>query len=97
MDLKTLKTVRKNFLNELKTSNAGKKTSLAFIVHALPQTKIVQENEIFQVIVTGGTVCKEAKLKYIEGKLQILQKQEIYAGPFNTHDDFLNNIFLFIL
>ena len=88
MDLKTLKEVRANFLNELKASNAGKKTSLAFIIHNLPQNKIVEEDEIFQVIVTGGTVCKEAKLIYTGGKLKILQKQEMYASTFNTNLDF---------
>ncbi|MDP2632686.1 MAG: hypothetical protein Q8P25_03110 [Candidatus Curtissbacteria bacterium] len=92
MDIKTLKTVRNNFLKELKAAKTGKETSLAFIVHQLPQTKIVKENEIFQVIVTGGTVCKEAKVKYQSGKLKILQKQEMYASTFKTKADFLEFI-----
>ena len=89
MDIKTLKKVQANFLKELKDANAGKKTSLAYIVHHLPQTKIIDDGEEFQVIVTGGTVCKEAKVQYQNGKIKILRKQEVLVKPFITKENFL--------
>ena len=92
MDPKTqeiLKAVRKNFLKELKDAASGKKTSLVFIKNQIPQNKIVQEDEVFQVIVTGGSICKVAKVKYQSGKIKILQKQETPVDAFNTKEDFL--------
>lgn len=92
MDIKTLKKVQANFLKELEDASAGKKTSLAYIVHQLPQTKIVEKDEVFQVIVTGGSVCKEAKVRYKNGKIYIVKKQEMPVSPFDTKEDFLEFI-----
>lgn len=89
MDPNYLKTIQKNFLKELKAAKAGKKTSLAFIIHQLAKTQIAQEGEVFQVLVTGGSVCKEADVRYKDGKLKILRKQEMSCGSFDTKKDFL--------
>lgn len=89
MNPKTLQTVRNNFFKELEAAASGKKTSLAFITHRLPSVKIVKEGEIFQVLVTGGSVCKEAKVTYVNKKIKMIKKQEIPIKPFFTKEDFL--------
>ena len=55
--------IKKNFLQELRDANAGKTTSLRFIKHVLPTEKLVSDDEVFQVLVVGGTVFRKALLK----------------------------------
>src|SRR5579872_548717 len=92
MDLQILKKVQANFLKELEDAKAGKKTSLPYIVNNLPKAKLVKSGETFQVIVTGGTICKVAKLKVNVSKISLLNRQEMPVSPFNTKEDFLNFI-----
>lgn len=76
MDISELQTVKNNFINELKDAKNGKKTSLAFIVNQLPEKPIVQDGEVFQVLVIGGSICKSAIVKKNGRELEIIKKEE---------------------
>lgn len=81
--------IKNNFLQELIEAKSGKPTSLAFIINQIPQASLVQENELFQVIVIGGTVCKSALVKRTQGEIVILKVQESKRNPLRTKQEFL--------
>ncbi|MBI3341875.1 hypothetical protein HY024_02020 [Candidatus Curtissbacteria bacterium] len=83
-----LKEVEENFLKELNDAKAGKKTSLPFILHKVSTKPIVEEGEVFQVLVIGGTIFRKALVKKENGKLIIHDKEEKYQPPFHHKDDF---------
>lgn len=56
MKKQVLKTIKSNFLYELKDAYSGKKTSLPFIVHQLPSSSLIGQNAVFEVLVIGGSV-----------------------------------------
>ncbi len=87
MDLTTLKIVQKNFFKELKDANAGKKTSLPFIIHELPNTSLVKEDEVFEALVIGGSVCTKALLKKTQKKLKIIKKESINSTFLKKYQD----------
>ena len=92
MDLNTLKKIQANFTKELKDADSGKKTSLPYIIQKLSDSTIVKDGETFQVIVTGGTICKEATVVSQNGKVVLINKQEMPCGSFNTKETFLKFI-----
>lgn len=87
MDLTTLKTIQKIFFNELKDAKSGKKTSLPFIVHELPNTSLVKEGEVFEVLVIGGSVCTKALLKKTQKKLKIIKKESVNSSFLKKYQD----------
>ncbi|HSX40584.1 MAG TPA: hypothetical protein VLF68_03130 [Candidatus Saccharimonadales bacterium] len=89
MELKTLQTITANFLKELEDANAGKKTSLPFIIHELPSVSLVKDGETFQVLVIGGSIFLNALLKKENGRLKILKRESKSKPPYHTKDDFL--------
>jgi hexokinase len=92
MNLKTLKTVQDNFLQELRSAEKGQKTSLAFIRNPLPSSPLVEDEEEFQVLVIGGSVCKNALVKRKNGHIHILEKTEKDQPPFKTEEALLSFI-----
>lgn len=90
MDIKQLKTIQQNFVQELQDASKGKKTSLPFIVHHLSPNPIVKNGEIFQVLVVGGTVGKMAFLKKTENVLNIVKKKDETRLSFKSEEDFLS-------
>lgn len=92
MDFAQLKTIKQNFVKELKVANAGKKTSLPFIVHKLSSASIVRDGEVFQVVVIGGTVGKVAIVKKTSNDIQILEKKDEKRLEFREAEDFLSFI-----
>lgn len=92
MDIQTLQTIQENFLKELKDAKSGIQTSLPFIEHTLAATPLVQDNEIFQVLVIGGSVCKNATVKKKGQEIEILAKGEKDQPPFHTKEDLLSFI-----
>lgn len=88
MGLTTLQIISQNFTNELISSAKGEKTSLAFIKNTIPSSPIVQDGEMFQVMVIGGTNFINAFLakkdgnitinKIEEDKLPLLETKEIF-------------------
>lgn len=92
MDIPTLQTIQANFLQELKNAQSGKQTSLAFITHQLPQNPIVKNNEVFQVLVIGGSVCKNAKVIKEKNSISILEMTQKPQPPFITKEDLFSFI-----
>lgn len=76
MTKKTLFTVSINFLKELITASKGKQSSLSFIKNPLPQKPLVSKEELFQVMVIGGSVFKSALVKPTAGKIIITSQKE---------------------
>lgn len=92
LDLGALKTIQNNFAQELRDAQAGKKTSLPFIKHTLPDSPLVSTDEVFQVLVIGGSVCKKALVRKTDGAIEIV-KQETHPQPrFTSKEIFLSFI-----
>ncbi len=87
-----LKTVKNNFLREINDAKSGKSTSLPFILHKISNKPIVDEREIFQVLVIGGTIFQKALVKKEGKNIRILEKEEKYQPAFKHKDDFENFI-----
>ncbi len=92
MNPQELKNIADNFAQELKEADSGKDTSLAFIIHQLPETSLVKEGEIFQVMVIGGTVCTKGLVKKQNNNLKILKKVLIDQNLFITNQDLFSFI-----
>lgn len=84
--------ITQNFLNELKDASKGKHTSLPFIKHKIPEASLVKENEIFQVLVIGGSMGKSALVKKTNNNIVIVHQFEKPLPVFHTKEDFLNFI-----
>jgi len=78
MDIHNLKIIQKNFINELTSANKNHKSSLPFIRHKLTTTSIVNDGEIFQTMVIGGSVYQKALMKKTDGKIEMISHLE---GP----------------
>lgn len=63
MDLDELQKIAQNFTRELEDAALGKKTSFAFIKNTIPSSPMVKEDEVFQVMVIGGSVFCNAFVK----------------------------------
>ena len=92
MDIAQLKSIQQNFVKELQASNAGKKTSLPFILHKLSSVPIVKAGEIFQVMVIGGSIFKKALLQKTKDRIEIIRKETEQLISFKTEGDFLSFI-----
>ncbi len=91
MTIQQLQTITQNFLQELNDAQSGKKTSLAFLRNYIP-TPFVKNGETFQVLVVGGSICRNVLMKKEEGKLTILSHTEKDQPVFHTVADFLGFI-----
>ena len=88
MDLSVLQTITSNFIHELTLSEKGEKTSLAYIRNEIPSTSLVQDGEIFQVMIIGGTNYQSAILKKTPDGLDIIKKEPSKQPPiFKTNED----------
>src|SRR3989344_96183 len=92
MDIATLKTIQQNFIRELRDAQAGKKTSLPFMINQISSTSLVKDGEIFQVLMIGGSIYKKAILKKDKKKLSILKIENGEQPLFKTAED----LFLFV-
>jgi hexokinase len=86
-----LQTISQNFLQELKDAHSGKKTSLAFLRNFVP-TPFVKDGETFQVLVVGGSICRNVLMKKEGNKLTILSHVEKDQPIFHKLEDFLGFI-----
>ncbi|MBF8250108.1 MAG: Hexokinase 2 protein [Candidatus Levybacteria bacterium] len=91
LGIEELKIISNNFKQELQDAQAGKKTSLAFIIHELSPSPIVKDGEIFQTLVIGGTIGIIATLKKNNNAIQILDKKEKKLS-FKTGEEFLDYV-----
>lgn len=89
ISIEQLRIISDNFTRELRDAQDGKKTSLAFIVHELSPSPIVQDGEIFESLIIGGTVAKTALLKKNGSKFEILQEEKRIKLSIGSEEDFL--------
>lgn len=89
MDFARLKKIRDNFVGELKKSSNGQKTSFPFIVNPLPTHPLVENGEVFQAIVIGGSMGKIAKVRKADDGLDILSTEEKEQPKFDTYEVFM--------
>lgn len=92
IDIQTLKTITKNFTQELTDAKNGKKTSLPFIVHELSKTPIVPDGEVFQVIKIGGSILQKSNVYSEGGSINIKTLEEEQLPIMTTKDVFLSII-----
>lgn len=92
MNTDHLQTITQNFLEELQKAHKGAKTSLPFIIHNLPERSLVKPNEIFQVLVIGGSSFQKALVKKQESSISILKKETAQLPKFTTKQTFLEFI-----
>jgi hexokinase len=88
MKIQQLQQICQNVLDELKKAADGEKTGFAFLRNFVP-TPFVKDNEVFQVLVVGGSICRNAVMKR-QGKIfNILRHTEKDQPIFHTEKDFL--------
>ena len=92
VNISQLKTIQQNFVKELKAANAGKKTSLPFIIHKLSSLPIVKDGEVFQALVIGGSIFKRALCRKVKDRISILKKETEKPLSFKTENEFLRFI-----
>jgi hexokinase len=71
-----LQSFASNLISEIKNSEQNQNTDLAFAVNNLDQVDSVKENEVFQVMMMGGSHLESALVKYTNGKPEILSFYE---------------------
>lgn len=84
-----IQTVYQNFLQELKDANAGKQTSLPFIKNSIPSRPLVKEDEIFQVMVIGGTIFRTGIMQRQKNDIVILHIESEHLPLFPNKETFL--------
>lgn len=87
-----VKPIFTSFLKELEDAKNGKKTSLPFIKHTLPSNPLVEEGDVFQVLVIGGTMFKKAMVKKLGESVKILSYEEKKQPIFDTKETLLSFI-----
>lgn len=75
--IQDLLTIKNDFVSELEGANSGAKTSLPFIVHEIPEFSIVEDKEVFQVIIIGGTYGVSAQVEKQGDTCKILSQKKI--------------------
>jgi hexokinase len=87
LDQPTLKDIVTKVTTELTNAKNGQKTSFAFIPHTLPSSSLAKDDEPFQVLVIGGSVCKKAMVQKKGKEIEILSSDEKQQPVFFTKDD----------
>lgn len=87
----TLQQIKINFEGELKKAAQGKKTSLPFIAHQIPSS-LAKEDEVFEILVIGGSIWKKAFCKKTKAGIAIVKKQTEQSVVFKTEQEFLDFI-----
>lgn len=81
--------IRDNFLKELQQSAKGEKNSLKFIKHHPPSQPLIKDDELFQVVVIGGSVFRKALMVKKDNKYLTIQQYEELQPEFETKEIFL--------
>ncbi|MBP7832177.1 MAG: hypothetical protein KA035_00180 [Candidatus Levybacteria bacterium] len=88
----SLTDIKDSFIEELVLANAGKPSSLPFIVHEMPEFSLVSEGEVFQVIIIGGTFSISAIVQKNAKSCSVVSQNASTLPGFVNKEDF----FLFI-
>lgn len=89
MNLTELKEITKAFETELELSNKGKKTSLPYLVHEMPEFSLVKDGETFQVVIVGGTYAISAMAQKNGTSCKILSQKKTKLPNLMNREDFL--------
>ena len=82
MDIYTLQSIKDSFVRELSHGARGKKSCLLFIRHQMSEHSIVEIDEIFQVMVVGGSFYQKALMKKTNEGIEMISHQEGSQPPF---------------
>lgn len=93
MQIEELIKIKNNFLSELKKADTRKPSSIPYIRHSLSNISLVRDGEVFQVMVIGGTVFRNALCKKQNGKINVISKIKSKPAIFAEKKDFLDFIF----
>lgn len=89
MNISHLTLIRNAFVYELQQASVGKAPSIAFIKHHLATQPLVNTDEIFQVLVIGGTNLKKASVRKSGTSVEVLTQVDLPVVPFHTKTDFM--------
>ena len=92
MNIQELTQIKNNFVQELEKGKEGTGSALPFIRHSLATTSIVETNGIFQTLVIGGSFYQKAKMKKINGNIQIMEHDQGPQPPFLSKEDLMSFI-----
>ncbi|PJC32945.1 hypothetical protein CO051_02275, partial [Candidatus Roizmanbacteria bacterium CG_4_9_14_0_2_um_filter_39_13] len=82
MDSQTLAKISQSFSHELQNGKIGQKTCLPFIRHQLSEHSITDIDELFQVMVVGGSFYQKALMKKTNEAIEVISHQEGAQPPF---------------
>ncbi len=93
MDINTLQSIKYRFIQELTSGKQSQKTCLPFIRHQLSEHSITCVDELFQVMVVGGSFYQKALMKKTNKGIEMISHQEGSQPPFLSEQalmDFLS-------
>ena len=82
MDSQTLAKISQSFSHELQNGKIGQKTCLPFIRHQLSEHSITDIDELFQVMVVGGSFYQKALMKKTTEAIEMISHNEGTQPPF---------------
>lgn len=90
MDLSELKQITQNFESELHVAQEGKESSLSWLLHQVPQLSIAKDGEVFQVLVIGGSVCRNGLMMKKGMAIELLEHEKRDQPVFASKEVFLD-------
>lgn len=92
MNIQELTQIKNNFVQELEKGKQNSGSSLPFIRHNLSPASLVEQNGVFQTLVIGGSFYQKAKMKKINGNIQIMEHDQGPQPPFLSKQDLMTFI-----
>lgn len=92
MEIQKLKSIRDNFISELILARDGQSSSLPYIKQPITKKNHIEDGEIFQTIVIGGSIFKKGKFVKNGYRLKNISLEVGVAPKFNSIDKFLSFI-----
>lgn len=84
--------IKTSFIEEIELASQGKQSSLPFLITQLPESKEEIGQELFEVLVIGGSNYQQAFCQRHETLVKILSKKEGKIPTFGTKEVFLEFI-----
>lgn len=89
MPFDTLEQITQDMVAELLAKNPPSSTTLSFIPHHISPSRMLEEGELFQVIVIGGTYYKCALFEYLNGQAHIKDAEDGTLETLHTEQTLL--------
>lgn len=83
-NVKQLHLIKENFVHELAQAESGVKNSLVYLRHPLPEKITLGANEIFQVMVIGGSLFQKALVRLKGQTPSIIDYDKSNLPPLNS-------------